>query len=356
MEKKIAVVASSIHPEKQAHLLEWYIDLNRTTINTKLFTGSKSTGVPLAVNYKLNSKWEKVKYLLKGKVARKNQPLLDYKPTTIHLLTSNTFDNIKNDIGKNVKLIVSFRGYDINVFPFISDENYVKTQNLFKRANVLHFISNALRERAVALGADPLKSIVIKRSLNFEKLVTNSKIDKDRIIILSTCRLVWEKGLIYGLEAIAKLVNLHTDLSYLIIGDGIDKSLLLFHVKRLKLENNVTLLGQLTKYEVFAYYSKASIYLQPSLEEALSNSIMEASYFGLPVVSTNTGGIPEVIQHEFTGLLAPVADSQTLFEHLLKLVEDKNLRLSYGRNGHIKMVEEFNREDEIRNWLDLYKM
>lgn len=356
MSKRIAIIASSIDPIKQGHLLEWYDDLILKKIECKLFIGSKTQAVPYAENYKLNSRMEKIKYLFKGKIAKKNQPLIDYNPEIIHLLTSNTFQSIRSSLKKNTKLVVSFRGYDINVFPTLSDENLKITQEVFERADTLHFISKGLRDNAVLLGADPSKSIVIKRSLNFTKLMKTSSNDviDDKIVILSVCRLVWEKGLLYALEAIAKLVKLNYNIQYIIIGDGIDKNALLYHVKRLKLEDTVVFLGYLSKKESFAYYEKASIYLQPSLQEALSNSIMEASFFGLPVVATNTGGIPEVVEHGRTGLLAPIANSDKLFEYLIRLIEDKELRLEYGRNANIKMKEEFNRNKEINEWLEIY--
>ena len=112
---KIAVVASYIHPDRQNHLLDWYIDFSKTKDLIKLFVGSKSKEIPFAQNYKINSSKQRLFYsILKAfslksmpKQLQKIQPLVNYHPDIIHLLTSNAFKNTEPYLKNNTcKLMV----------------------------------------------------------------------------------------------------------------------------------------------------------------------------------------------------------------------------------------------------------
>ncbi|HTO35146.1 MAG TPA: glycosyltransferase family 4 protein [Flavobacterium sp.] len=358
MSKKIAIIASSIHVEKQAHLLEWYQGLSAIYPDVKLFIGSNNKQIPYAGNFKINSKKEKIKYFLRGKNPHKIQPLIDYKPDVIHLLTSNAFNNILPFIkNTKVKLIVSFRGFDINVFPSLNEKNLKLTQEIFKQSHVLHFISRGLMNSAIELGADKNKCVVIYRSTSVDSdfYAQSQKTEKQRPIkIVSVGRLVWEKGYLYALETLSLIKEKGYDFQYLIAGDGVDYPLLNFHLKRLNLEDNVTFLGLIQKEEVKDLLRECDIYFQPSLSEALSNSIIEASYYKLPVVSSMIGGIPEVVKHNVSGFLTEICNPRKYAENLEKLIKNEQLRKEMGDKGHEIIKQHFLRENEIKSWIDLY--
>lgn len=353
MRSKIAIIASSIHPIKQAHLLEWFEDFAKSEIKCKLFLGSRNASIPYAENYKINSRREKIKYLFRGKIAHKNQPLIDYNPDIIHLLTSNTYESIKSILKEETKLVVSFRGYDINVFPYISDANMKLTLEIFESADVLHFISEDLKRSALNLGANSNKCSVIYRSLD----LTSKEIglvQKDGLIISSVGRLVWEKGYIYALEAMSILEQRNYEFKYYIAGNGVDEYLLRFHIKRLNLESKVFLKGELLKKQVQELLMMSDIYFQPSLSEALSNAIIEACFFKLPIVSSNIGGIPEVVENNESGFLNTICKPEEYADSLIRLIESKDLRIRMGQKGHEIIKKKFDRVKEIEKWLDLY--
>jgi colanic acid/amylovoran biosynthesis glycosyltransferase len=356
MNEKIAIIASSINPVKQAHLLEWFDDLSSRGVECKLFIGSKTAAIPHALNYKINSKRELLTYFLKGKKAHKNQPLIDYKAQIIHLLTSNTFDSIEKAINKNTILIVSYRGYDLNVFPHTSDAHLKKTQALFKRANILHFNSKSLMQTAIDLGANKKKCVVIYRSVRVKPVLKLDKVKTDSSLkILSVGRLVWEKGYTYGLEALSLVKNKGFKFQYCIAGDGIDENLIRFHIERLNLKRQVQLLGLLPKKDIFKLMSESDVFFQTSLIESLPNSVIEASLAGLPVVSSNAGGISEVIEHEVSGLLSEIGNAEKFASNLIIVLESKDLREYMGKKGREIIDKKFSSENEIKNWLNLYK-
>lgn len=364
--RKIAIIASSLHSHRQKHLLEWYEDISHENIKSQLFIGSKKKDIPSAKNYKVNSKLEKLKYRFLDLFTFKNKnlefykirPLLAYNPEVIHLLTSNVFQNIESvlESGK-VKLVVSFRGFDINVFPNQSEENSELTQLIFERADVLHFISEDLKNTAINLGADSRKCRVIRRSIRIDAEIDfkTGKADNQKLIILSVGRLVWEKGYIYALETIAILKDKGYDFEYHIAGAGIDFDILVFHVKRLNIQDRVRFLGELTRDEVKERLTRADIYFQASLSEALSLAIIEASYYKLPIVSSDIGGIPEVVKNNKTGFLSPSCNTEEYAKSIIKLLENRNLRIRMGNKGHNFIVDNFPRKKEIIEWKHLYK-
>ncbi|MGB1308738.1 MAG: glycosyltransferase family 4 protein [Oceanihabitans sp.] len=366
MKKNIAIIASVLHPIRQRHLINWYQELAKEPLLTKLFVGSKKKNIPFATNYKVNTKKEKLIYVIYNilklnktpKALIKLLPLVAYKPKVIHLLTSNTFSNIEPLLAQEkIKLIVSFRGYDINVFPHASQKNKQQTQAIFNKADVLHFVSEDLKNKAIKLHADATKCVVINRSIDIQNMngFIKQKPENKKPIILTVGRMVWEKGYVYALETMFVLKQKGIAFEYHIAGDGVDKAMLEFHVKRLELEEVVVFKGELSHNAVKQTMVNADIYFQPSIIEGIPNSIFEAAYFKLPIVASQVGGIPEVITHELTGLLSPSCQPVSFAKNLLTLLENKALRTKMGANAQQHIIDNFTRKKEIEKWLDVYR-
>lgn len=362
MTRRIAIIASSLHPERQQHLIDWYLDLKEHYPNCQLFIGSNNKAIPFAKNYKLNTRLEKIIYNLKNllslkwysKPLRKIRPVIEYDPDVIHLLTSNAFENIEPFLRlKNVPLIVSFRGFDINVFPHISPQNLMSIRRVFESSDLLHFVSRELMETAISIGADEKKCFVRNRSLN----VVNLKAERnnDKPIIISVGRLVWQKGYLFALQAIQILKNSGCQFEYHIIGKGMDFDMLRFYIDYFNLNDTVVLLGEQNRKNVFLKMQTCDIFLQTSVSEGLPITILEASLHCLPIVSTDIGGIPEAVEDGRTGFLHPICSPEKYAESLRLLIENKELRIAMGKKGRKKIEEEFSREEEIQKWLKIYK-
>lgn len=360
---KIAIIASYINPTMQSHLLEWYNDLLQEKLNIQLFIGSKKKEIPYGKNYKINSRFEKLKYKLFISFGFKSlhqnigkiMPLINYQADIIHLLTSNAFLTIEPLLAdKKKKLIVSFRGYDINVFPLESQENMDITLRIFEKADILHFISKALLDKAVSFGADANKCVHISRSINTERAVQKINGKSDIILITSVGRLVWEKGYEYALDAISLLSKTKQNFKYIIAGEGIEYDNLKKRANILEMEDKVQFLGKINREEVLALLAKTDIYFQPSVSEALSNSLIEASFYKIPIVSSRVGGIPEVVKDNVTGFLSEIKNPRIYADNLEKLIDDERLRVSMGERGHEYILNNFSRKEELMHWKNLY--
>ena len=85
--------------------------------------------------------------------------------------------------------------------------------------------------------------------------------------------------------------------------------------------------------DIRALLEALDVYAQPSVMEALGLAVLEAAAMGLPVVASDIGGLPEVVQHEQTGLLVPPADPGALSQALVELLSNAERRETYGRAG-----------------------
>lgn len=93
--------------------------------------------------------------------------------------------------------------------------------------------------------------------------------------------------------------------------------------------------------EIAKYYSSSDIFLYPSLWDNCPLSILEAMGSGTPVVTYQTGGIPELIDHDQNGFVSPYWDVDQFCKYTDILVNDKNLQKTFGETAHKKFIENF---------------
>lgn len=97
------------------------------------------------------------------------------------------------------------------------------------------------------------------------------------------------------------------------------------------------------------------IFVLPSTAgEGVPQAITQAMAMGVPVVAAATGGIPEVVHHDVTGLLVQANDVNMLANNLLRLIEDKALRARLGRKGRELIVRSYSIESMIDEVEDMY--
>lgn len=174
----------------------------------------------------------------------------------------------------------------------------------------------------------------------------------DAFIIGTIAELHPNKGLTYAIEAIAKLLEKHPDIYYVIWGDGEEKDPLNALVKARGLHGRVLLHGFMKDA---SHYLKAfDCFVLPSTKEGLPYVILEAGLAELPVIATSVGGIPEVILDQKTGLLVPAKNADALADALDKLITSPTLRTSLGNTLHEKVLHDFSLDNMTTNTLKLY--
>ena len=108
--------------------------------------------------------------------------------------------------------------------------------------------------------------------------------------------------------------------SLTLVGGGADEPALRALVAQLGLRH-VTFAGRVPPQAIAGFYADSDIYMQTPSIDNMPTSVLEAFASGLPVVSTEAGGVPAIVAHGVTGLLAPIADYETVGRHVLRLLD-----------------------------------
>ncbi len=166
-------------------------------------------------------------------------------------------------------------------------------------------------------------------------------------IILSVGRLVEKKGYPYLLQAASILQSRGADFRIIIVGEGPLHEDLVRMAAGLQLQDRVEFLGALPQREVRRLYAEAQVFALASVvaadgdRDGLPNVLLEALAMGIPTVASNISAIPELIEHQRTGLLATPGDPRDLAEKLEIALYDEEVRSRVSMLGRQKVVKYF---------------
>jgi glycosyltransferase involved in cell wall biosynthesis len=142
-------------------------------------------------------------------------------------------------------------------------------------------------------------------------------------IVLFVGRICKRKGAYDLLAAISRIDN--PMMKFVFVGPYEDKEKFISELKRLKIENRCELIGEIIGKDRFTYFASGDAFVLPSYAEGLPVAILEAMYFGLPIISTTVGAIPEVIKKE-NGILIHPGDIAGLHRSIVQIYNDHDLR------------------------------
>ena len=184
--------------------------------------------------------------------------------------------------------------------------------NASKRALGILSVSQALADEMIAMGINKEKIHVIYNGVDHQKFqvqheISNKKIDE---YILYVGNLKKEKGVIELLNGFAEISKNHPTLKLLYAGPGNLRNEISSQAEKLSISNQVVLLGGVNHNQLPELISQARILALPSYNEGVPNVILEAMACGTPVLASNVGGIPEVVNEHICGkIIAARSDS-----------------------------------------------
>ena len=205
-----------------------------------------------------------------------------------------------------------------------------------QRIRVVH---NAI-ERSAAVPSMPDREVRLRHGLA----------SRDRVIGVIG-RLNPEKGQMVFLRAMEKTIRHVPDVKALIIGDGRDRSTLETFCRGRGLGAHVLFLG--FQENMADYYQVLDLLVQPSFSEGLPNTVLEAMSFGVPVLATAVGGVPEVIE-DGNGVMVPPNDPDSLADKMIQLLTDDTLRQAIGAKGRSSLHPRFASDHRARQIVALY--
>lgn len=242
-----------------------------------------------------------------------------------------------------------------------------KRKNIIKKMNnasAIIPVSTYTANHFKALGVNPSLINVIN---NGTTPIIKNNIDirkkyklEGKQVILTVARLIKHKGQDHLLKALPMILGVIPNAHYLMVGDGPDKEYLedlAFH--QLGLGGNVTFAGEISDKNVAACYHECDVFAMISRQyknsvEGFGIAFLEAGYAGKPVVGGDSGGIPDAVEHNKTGVLVNPNDLEEIAAAIIDLLGNKNKRSEYGENGKTRVLTKFTWEKVAKTYADVF--
>ncbi|MCK5676916.1 MAG: glycosyltransferase [Flavobacteriaceae bacterium] len=179
-------------------------------------------------------------------------------------------------------------------------------------------------------------------------------------IVIGTIKTLEEKyGIEYLIKAFKILVDQYQDapLKLLIVGGGSLEKELKQLTKDLDIEDKTVFTGKIPFLEVPKYHNMLSVSVSVSIldSESFGVAILEASSCAKPVVVSNVGGLPEVVEDGVSGFVVPPRDEKETAKAIEKLILDKELRTQIGNRGRERVRKLYDWHDNVKQMITIYK-
>ncbi len=249
------------------------------------------------------------------------------------------------------KMAVSFRGYDIGVYPLKHNGCY---QQLWKHLDKVHSISHYLLYRAYQLGLSQSKPYqIITPGVDCSTL-PKPQYNSKKVKILTIARLHYIKGIDDLLKAAAHLKNKGIEFEWQVIGTGHPKAIerYLYHRYQLGLDKEVKFIGKLNHEQTLESLAKSDLYVQTSLSEGFCNAVLEAQALGKISVAYNAGALDENIKDQETGFLAKAFCPESLSQEIIKVInlaEADKQKISQQAQKRVQKDFNLNQQKEAFN-------
>lgn len=172
------------------------------------------------------------------------------------------------------------------------------------------------------------------------------------IVAVTSGRFVPEKGHHFLVAAALEIVKVRPEIFFLLLGNGPRESFLKKQVSTLQLDRHFIFPGFLSDFEL--ELTGADLMIHPATEEAFGNALLDGMQAALPVITTNVGGIPEVVEDNRTSVLVPAGDVPGLARAVIELLGDRDKMRRLGEAGYQRWREKYTMEimiDRLEKYL-----
>ncbi|MBN1419691.1 MAG: glycosyltransferase [Planctomycetes bacterium] len=209
-------------------------------------------------------------------------------------------------------------------------------------------VSSAIRDVLSSDGVDPARVSVVRSGVDPARF---PELDRPRApdpelpfppgspIVGNVAHLAPHKGQVHLIQAAPRVLAREPRARFLIVGHGELAATFRRRIAALGLEGTLVLTG--FREDIGAILARLSVFVMPSVQEGLGTSIVDAMLFGLPVVASRVGGIPEIIDDGVHGILCPPGDEDALAEAIAGLLRSPDRARILGEAGRRRAKEEF---------------
>jgi sugar transferase (PEP-CTERM/EpsH1 system associated) len=284
------------------------------------------------------------------------------RPQVVHTRNWGTIDGIIAARLARVKYVI--HGEHGREFTDLHGSNYRRNLArwvLGRWVNLFVTVSDEIKSWLVHKVGIPEKKVVtiingvdtkkFSPPANKGKVKQDLGIDPDTFIVGTVGRLDKVKNYQMLLQAVESLIRYEIPPRLILIGDGPDRDNLEAFVATHKLPN-VKFLGE--KGNIRDYLQAFDLFVLTSVGEGISNTILEAMATGVPVIATQVGGNPEIVEDTVTGSLIPSGDYALLSEMITKYMKNRSLGEKHGRAGRLRCEKLFSLNIMVEKYDRLY--
>ena len=280
----------------------------------------------------------------------------DFKPNVLHAHYASSYGFLGALTGFH-PFLISVWGSDVFGFPNYSiiHKKVIKyalgkADKVFSTSRIMEIETRKFTKREIVtipfgIDTERFKPKIVKR--NF---------DQDAIVIGTIKTLEIRYGIRYLIEAFAKVKNLIPDknLKLFIVGQGTLKTSLESLASKLGISFDTVFPGYIKHDLVQDYHNMIDIFCAVSLSESFGVAVLESSACGKPVIVSNVGGLPEVVDNAKTGFIVESKNIDQIADAMIILIKNHNLRNEMGKNGREKVINEYDWNSCVKKMVNEY--
>ena len=289
--------------------------------------------------------------------------LKEIKPTIVHTRNWAGMDGIIAAKMARVPIIIhGEHGFEItDLISQNKKRKFIRKLVLSTIVDKIVTVSKNLKKRLInEIKIKPEKIIHIPNGVDtnkfniYRKEFTRKKFGfkKEDFIIGIVARLDPIKNHKTLISAFKEIVKNYPQTKLIIVGDGPLREELEEKSYQLGINNKVIFMGE--RNDVPEILKTFDIFVLPSLNEGMSNTILEAMATGIPVIASNVGGNPELVIDGETGFLFPTNDVESLVQKIKTYILYPELKQKHGYNARKRVEEEFSLDQMVRRYEELY--
>ena len=249
----------------------------------------------------------------------------------------------------NKPLVTTLHGSDVRLARAVAFAR-PGFRHVLQRSAVVTAVSQWLASEAQEVVSAPAP-IVAPMPVATELFTPGGARSRDRLLFVG--RLNKQKGVEVLLHALSRIPDRSISLD--VIGDGEDRAALETLSGALGVGDRVRWHGALPQQRLTDFYRSAAALVVPSVGEGLGLVAVEAQLCETPVIAFESGGLPDVVQHDRTGILVPEVDPAALAAAVLSLLEREDHGASLGAAGRLHAVATFAPQSVARRYADIYR-
>lgn len=239
---------------------------------------------------------------------------------------------LKEFYKEDVEYYFTFHAYDI----YFNNKWFSKLVNESKNAlSISDYNIKYVKENYININADKIK---LSRLGAFQPVIKNKEKDKKIFTIGLMSWFEEKKGIIYLLKAMKQISRGNKDINLILAGDGPLKQDILTYIENNNLGNIIKYMGKIKGRRKVDFLKSLDAFILPAIslpnnQDGIPVVLMEAISYGLPLISTNISGIPEICINEYNGYLIKEKEVKPIIYSINKLKKDKSLRIKFSENS-----------------------